>query len=120
MKYPVGAQLPGKPGELGAALRLGLTRRPRYPHERDQPGALVTLEHRDRAVGRSVVADHEEVDALRTVVAEVDVDQVRGVADQEGHRQAHGRQRLTAATSPGRMPRALGRLSPEVRLGTVS
>ena len=88
------------------------TRRPRVAGvsldvvELDQPGLAVRLQDLEGAVGRPVVADQEEIDALRPVVAQIRLDQVLGVADEDGHRKAHG------PTPSQSLPRPAGTITP--------
>jgi hypothetical protein len=87
---PVGAPLIGPSGERGSPLRPRLARVALDVVELDQAHLAVGLEDLERAVGRPVVADQEEVHPLRAVVTEIRLDQVLGVADEDRHRKAHG------------------------------
>ena len=44
----------------------------------------------DNVLATHVVADQEEIDPLRPVVPQIGLDQVLGIADEDGHRKAHG------------------------------
>ena len=87
---PVGPAIVGLAGEHRSSLRPDLAGVALDVVELDQPRLPVGLEDLEGAIGRPVVADQEQVDSLRAVVAEVGLDQVLGIPNEDCHRESHG------------------------------
>ena len=87
--HPVGSELEGKPRDLGPAAAPHLGELSRHPLEPQEARLLIALENLHGAVGGAVVGDHEHIDPLGVVVAQVGLDHIGGIANHQGHGELH-------------------------------
>ena len=91
MEDPLGLVLGGgKPTHLAGPPHLvGAQLASLIPDHMRQPGGGVSVEDLRGPVGRAVICDDEEIDAQGSVKPQVVLDDVRFVADLQGHDQPH-------------------------------